>query len=126
MKKHAAMAVAAALLICLASPVLAGGNEDDLKVIKRAVRGGPGDGPGKSVKWLKVLITDRKSGSETVKITLPISIAKIIARCTKDKHIHTCQGDVDIAAALKDLEELSPMTLLEIVDDDAIIKVWLE
>ena len=126
MKKLAAIAAAAALLICLASPVLAGGNEDDLKVIKRAVKGGPDDGPGKSVKWFKVLITDRRSGSDTVRITLPISIAKILANCTKDKHLHTCKADVDIAAALRDLEDLSPMTLLEIVDDEATIKVWLE
>jgi hypothetical protein len=36
------------------------------------------------------------------------------------------KADIDIAAALKDLREMSPMTLVEIVDDDAKVKIWLE
>jgi len=78
------------------------------------------------VKWFKVLITDNKSGTDIVKVTLPISMAKLFGRCGKDKHLHMEKADIDIAAALKDLREMSPMTLVEIVDDDAKVKIWLE
>ena len=126
MKKYAAIAAAVAVLIYLAAPVFAGGHEDDLKVIKKAVKGGHPGEPGRAVKWFKVLIIDNKTGTEIVKVSLPISMAKLLAHCAKDKHMHTDKADIDIAAALRDLEELSPMTLLEIVDDDATVKIWLE
>lgn len=126
MKKYAAWAAAVAVMVCLAAPVLAGGNEDDLKVIKRAVRGDSSCEPGRPAKWLKVLVIDNKTGAETLKLTLPISLAKLLANCDKDRHVHMDKADVDIASALKDLEELGPMTLLEIVDDETTIKIWLE
>jgi hypothetical protein len=125
MKRYAILAVVV-VFIYLAAPVLAGGHEDDLKVIKRAVRGAPACESGRAVKWFKVLITDNKSGTDIVKVTLPISMAKLLSHCAKDKRVHTDKADIDIAAALKDLEDLSPMTLLEIVDDDATVKIWLE
>ena len=126
MRKYAALAAAVAVIVYLAVSVFAAGNEDDLKVIKKAVRGDSAGESGRPVKWFKVLIVDNTSGTEIVKLTLPISLAKILASCAKDKHVHMDKADVDIAAALKDLEELSPMTLLEIVDDEARIKIWLE
>jgi hypothetical protein len=126
MKKYAAWAAAVAVMACLAAPVLAGGNEDDLKVIKRAVRGDSACEPGRPAKWLKVLVIDNKTGAETLKLTLPISLAKLLANCDKDRHVHMDKADVDIASALKDLEELGPMTLLEILDDETTIKIWLE
>jgi len=126
MRRYAALVAAVVVFSYLAAPILAGGHEDDLKVIKKAVKGGHACEPGKAVKWFKVLITDNKSGTDIVKVTLPISMAKLFAHCAKDKHLRTDKADIDIAAALKDLEEMSPMTLLEIVDDGATIKIWLE
>jgi hypothetical protein len=126
MQKYAALAAAVAVMACLVAPVLAGGNEDDLKVIKRAVRGDSVGEPGRPAKWFKVLVIDNKTGTETLKLTLPISLAKLLADCDKDRHVHMDKADVDIASALKDLEKLAPMTLLEIVDDEATIKIWLE
>jgi len=126
MKKTAAIAAAVAVFICLAAPAFAGGEEDDLKVIKRAVKGGPDCAPGKSVKWFKVLVTDNRSGTEVVKLSLPIIIVRYLAHASKNGHMHTDRCDIDIAAALRELEELSPLTLLEIVDDDSTVKIWLE
>jgi hypothetical protein len=125
-KRYAALVVVAVVLAYLAAPVLAGGDEDDLRVIKKAVKGGHACEPGRAVKWFKVLITDNKSGTDIVKVTLPISLAKLFARCAKGKHLHMDKADVDIAAALKDLKEMGPMTLIKIVDDDATVKIWLE
>lgn len=126
MRRYAALVAAVVVFGYLAAPVLAGGHEDDLKVIKKAVKGGHACEPGKAVKWFKVLITDNKSGTDIIKVTLPISMAKLFAHCAKDKHLHMDKADIDIAAALKGLREMSPMTLVEIVDDDATVKIWLE
>jgi len=126
MKRYAALAAAIAVFVCLAAPVFADGHEDDLKVIKRAVKGASAREPGRAVRWFKVLVVDNRSGTETVKITLPISVARLLAHCGKGKHACTERADIDIAAALKDLDELSPLTLLEIVDHDATVKIWLE
>ena len=126
MRRYAALAVAAALVVYLTAPLLAGGHEDDLRVIKKAVRGGHACEPGKAVKWFKVVITDNKTGTDVVKLTLPIFLAKFLAHGSKDRHMHTDRCDIDVAAALRDLEKMSPMTLLEIVDDDATVKIWLE
>ena len=126
MKRYAAVVAAVVFFAYLAAPVLAGGHEDDLKVIKKAVKGNRACESGKAVRWFKVLITDNRSGTDIVKVTLPISMAKLLARCSKDRHLCTDKADIDIAAALKDLREMRPMTLVEIVDDDAKIKIWLE
>lgn len=126
MRKYAALGAALAFMASLAAPVLAAGNEGDLKVIKRAVRGNSACEPGRTAKWFKVLVFNNRSGTETLKLTLPISLAKILANCEKDKHMHMDRVDVDFAAALKDLEELAPMTLLEIIDEETIIRIWLE
>jgi len=126
MKKGTVLMAVAALLIVLAVPISAGGNEDDLRVIKKAVKGSTSIEPERTAKWFKVLVVDNKSGRETLKITLPISIAKLLAHCEKDRHAHMDRVDIDIAAALRDLEELSPMTLLEIVNEETTIRIWLE
>ena len=126
MKKRAVCAAVAALVIGLSAPILSVGSGDDLAVIKRAVKRDRSCEPGRVAKWFKVLVTDNKSGRETLKITLPISIARLLAHCEKDRHAHMGRADIDIAAALKDLEELTPMTLLEIVDGETTIKIWLE
>jgi hypothetical protein len=126
MKRFAALAAAAAVVASMAVPVFAAGNEDDLKVIKKAVRGDSACEPGQAVKWFKVLVIDHKSGTEVVKITLPISLAKLLANCDKDRHVRMDGADVDITSALKHLEELGPMVLLEIVDVEATVKIWLE
>ena len=126
MKRCAALAAVVVVFVYLAAPILAGGHEDDLTVIKKAVKGGHACEPGKPVKWFKILITDNKSRTDIVKVTLPISMAKLLAHCAKDKHLHMDKADIDVAAALKDLREMGPMTLIEIVDDDATVKIWLE
>lgn len=126
MKRWTVLATVIVVLVYLAAPVLATGSEDDLRVIKKAVKGGHSFEPGRAVKWFKILVTDNKSGTDTVKITLPISMARLLAHCAKDKHMHTDKADIDIEAALRGLDDMSPMTLLEIVDDDATVKIWLE
>jgi hypothetical protein len=125
MKKSAALTVVAAFVFFLAVPVLVSGNEDDLKVIKKAVRGSSCDS-GKPMKRFRVLISDKKSGGDVVKLTLPISLRKMLCHGSKDGHRHAGHVDKHRLAAIKDLEKCLPLTLLEIVDDGAKVKIWLE
>ncbi len=126
MKRWAALGAAAALVFCLAAPVFAAGEDDDLKVIKRAVKGGHACDPGKPMKWFRILVTDNESRTDIVKVNLPISLFKLLAHCSKDRHLHTGKADINVAAALRDLKNMSPIALLEIVDDGAKIKISLE
>lgn len=124
MRKWTALAGAAAFIFCLAAPVLAAGHEDDLSVIKKAVRGGPSCESEKSVKWFKVLITDKASRRDVVRINLPIFVAKHWGYGSKDKH-RRCESD-EAGAAIRELKKTGSLTLLEILGDDAKIIVWLE
>jgi hypothetical protein len=126
MKRHITLAVVLAILVGLAVPVFAGGREDDLQVIKRAVKGTQDCESGKPVKWFRVLITDHKSGKDVVKVNLPVSVAKLLAGCARDKHRRAGRSGRDFAAALKDLKKMGPLTLVEIAGDDAKVKIWLE
>jgi hypothetical protein len=124
MKKWTAWAGVLAFAISLAAPVLAAGNEDDLTVIKRAVRGGPSCERGQTVKWFKVRITDNASRKDVVKVNLPIFVAGPWGHGSKDKHRHCGNGEAK--SAIRKLKKIGSLTLLEICGDDAKIKVWLE
>jgi hypothetical protein len=126
MRRYATLAVVLAVLFGLAAPLLAGEREDDLQVIKRAVKGSHDRESGKPVKWFRVLITDHKSGKDVVKVNLPVSVAKLFGRCAKDGYRPKDRSRRDVAAALKHLKKRGPLTLVEIAGDDARIKIWLE
>lgn len=79
-------------------------------------------------KWFKVLIMDRHEKGEEVRITLPLSLIKGIACLASDKHVR-CHGrdlDLDFVEILDQLEKAGPLALIEIGDDEGMIKVWIE
>jgi hypothetical protein len=121
MRRWTALASVLAFAVCLAAPVAAAGNEDDLTVIKRAVRGGHASAPEKGLKWFKVLITDGAS-SDVVKVNLPIFAIGPREHGPKDRHPRGEKGE----AKARNLKKLGPLILLEILGDDAKIKIWLE
>jgi hypothetical protein len=124
MKKWTALAGAAVFIFCLAAPVIAAGHEDDLAVIKRAIRGGRSCESEKSVKWFNILITDNTSRRDVVRINLPIFVDRHWGHGSKDKHRH-CEND-KVKAAIRELKKMGSLTLLEILGEDAKIKIWLE
>jgi hypothetical protein len=126
MKRGTAVAGIAVFVFCLAASIAAAGEEDDLQVIKKAVECSHHGDHGKPAEWFRILITDDKSGGDVVKVTLPISLRKILTHVSKDGHHHPCHGDHQKSEAIKCLEELLPLTLLEIIDDGTKVKVWLE
>jgi hypothetical protein len=124
----AAIAVLAVLAIgASAAPVIAA-HEDDFKAIQKAVKQNPAYEEGKEVHWFKVLITDSKSNESKVKITLPIALIELILSCDDTRHVKVDGGkcEVDLKALWAELKKAGPMALIEIEDDGAVIKVWLE
>jgi hypothetical protein len=111
----------------VAAPAIAA-NRDDFKVIQKAVKQNPAYEEGKEVKWFKVLITDGKTNEAKVKVTLPIALVEVLINCTDSRHFKIDDGDcdIDLKAVWAALKQAGPMALIEIQEDGAVIKVWLE
>jgi hypothetical protein len=107
---------------------LANVKNDDLQTIKKAVKENPNYEPGREVKWFKVLVTDTKSNKDRVKITRPLVLVEAFAKCADDKelHIHNHHCDINFDELLTELKKAGPTALIELYEDDELVKVWLE
>jgi hypothetical protein len=127
MKKTALVILGIFCLGILAAPAIAA-NHNDFKAIQKAVKKNPAYEPGREAKWLKILITDSRDKEERVSVTLPLSLIELILGCTDSRHFKVDDGDceIDLKALFADLKKAGPAALIEIRDDGAVIKVWLE
>jgi hypothetical protein len=127
MKKTTLIILAVLGIGLVAAPAVAA-NHNDFKIIQKAVKQNPAYEEGKEVKWFKVLITDGKTNDAKVKVTLPIALVEVLINCTDSRHFKIDDGncDIDLKAVWAALKQAGPMALVEIEDDGAIIKVWLE
>ncbi|HEK84741.1 MAG: hypothetical protein ACPLZD_02115 [Candidatus Saccharicenans sp.] len=103
-------------------------DRDDYQVIKKAVQENPKVEPVKEVKWFKVLVVDNKSGKEKVKITMPIALVEIFARCADNKEVQmkNMGGKLNIEELLAELKKAGPLSIVEINEEEETVKVWLE
>ncbi len=102
-------------------------NDSDLQAIKKAVKDNPQVKAGQEVKWFKVLITDTTTNKDKVKITLPISLIEMVLEAEHDRfRINRDEYYVDIREIFRELKKAGPMALIEVYEDDEIIKVWFE
>ena len=127
MKKISLVILGVFCLGILAAPAVAA-NHNDFKAIQKAVKKNPDYEPGREAKWLKILITDSRDKEERVSVTLPLSLVELILGCTDSRHFKVDDGDceIDLKAIFKDLKKAGPAALIEIRDDGALIKIWLE
>ena len=128
MKKTSIAVLTVLAVAFLSVPALRAQNHDDFQAIQKAVKQNPAYEEGKEVKWFKVLITDTKTGKDKVRITLPLAVIEILVNCSDDKPMklkeHGC--DIDFKALFAELKKVGPMSLIELVDEGELIKVWLE
>jgi hypothetical protein len=151
----AAVAVAVAMAAAAGVVVAAGqgaGPEDDLTVVKRAVaqstpvapaEAGPvrteGEEPpsasapprrttGKEPTWLKVRVTEKGSGRKKVTINLPLALVRAIDDgspidfgCGGVRRRHC---SIRLAEVLATLE--AGQDIVEVDDEDALVRVWVE
>ena len=128
MKKTAIAVLAVVALTFLAAPVLRAAATNDFQAIQKAVKQNPAYEEGKEVKWFKVLITDTKTGKDKLRVTLPLALIEALVKCADDKDMKFKeQGcDVDLKVLFAELKKAGPMALIEVMDEGALIKVWLE
>jgi hypothetical protein len=102
---------------------LYGGSKEDLAAIKKAVKSKK---KGKDFTFFKILVTDTRTNKVIVRITLPISLAEILADCTEGKINLRNRCRLDLKKILTELKKGGPFTFVEICDDDETVKIWFE
>ena len=116
------------LMIGLTAAPAAAAKHDDFKAIQKAVKHNPNYEEGREVRWFKVEIMDGHSHAGKLKITLPVAIIELVLSLGDTRHVRLDDGEceVDLRALWKELKKAGPMALIELRDDDALIKIWLE
>lgn len=103
-------------------------DRDDYQVIKKAVQDSPRAEVKGEVKWFKMLVVDNRTGKEKVKITMPIALVEIFARCAEDKEVKvkSMETKINMEELLAELKKAGPLSIIEVYEDDETVKVWLE
>jgi hypothetical protein len=127
MKKIAFVILGVFCLGILAVPAVAA-NHNDFKAIQKAVKKNPAYERGREAKWLKILITDSRDKEERVSVTLPLALIELILGSTDSRHfkVDDSNCEIDLKALFADLKKAGPAALIEIREDGALIKIWLE
>jgi len=154
MKQWAAVMVALGLAVTAGAGLAASG-EDDLAIVKKAVAspnpararaaGAAASAhattsesrvvaqavrTGREPQWFKVRVVDRGTGRKKVTINLPLSLVRALGDDTIDWGCRNGEGDrekchsVRLSEVLRSLE--AGQELVEIEDDEATVKVWVE
>jgi hypothetical protein len=153
MKQWTAFTVALALAGTTGAGLAASG-EDDLAIVKKAVaspapararearatasqaapapaaEAAPRARTGREPQWFKVRVVDRGTGRKKVTINLPLSLVRALGDDTIDWGCRSDNGDRDkchsvrLSEVLRSLE--TGQELVEIEDDEATVKVWVE
>ena len=126
--KKAAIVGLAVFVLGLAPVYALTEDNPDLQAVRKAVKENPHFKQGGEAKWFKVLVTDIDTGKDKVKITMPLSLVEIFMRAAGDKNLRVDldDGDLDLKQVFRELKKLGPMALIEICEDDELIKIWLE
>lgn len=132
MRKTTLIILALFVIGALAAPTAAA-NRNDFKIIQAAVKKSPNPQyvEGREIRWFKVLIQDSRSGHAALRLTLPVALIELILSCDDTRHVKFDDDrhgncEVDLKALWAELKKAGPMAIVQIEDDGAIVKVWLE
>lgn len=122
MKKNLLMVIVIiAVFAMIAALPVSGDSAQDYKVIKKASDSKTGG----EVQWFKLTVYDTKEKKNKVKITIPLAIVELFA--AKDDKVKIAdKEDIDVKEVLALLKKNGPMTLIEIEEEDQVVKIWLE
>jgi hypothetical protein len=128
MKKNTVFVLVLILMGFFSAGAVFADSDDDFQAVKKAVKDNPQYDPGKEAKWFKVLVTDMQTNKDKVKITLPISLVELFMKCTDNKNLRIDRDeyDIDLKELFAELKKVGPMALIEVYEDDEIVKIWLE
>lgn len=115
-------------LLFLTSSLVLAVDKDDYQLIKKAVQEASKTEPAKEVKWFKILVTDTKTGKEKVRVTLPIALVEIFARCADSKEVKLGRDGcrLNLPELLAELKKAGPLAIIEVNEESEKLKVWLE
>ena len=128
MKNKTALILGIFIVNIIAFGLLQAEGNDDIQAIKKAVKENPQYKPGSEAKWFKVLVTDTRTKKDKVKITLPVSLVELVMKCTHDRHLRVNRDeyDIDLKELFMELKKLGPTALIEVYEDEELVKIWLE
>ena len=128
MKKVTALILGVLILNIIAIGILHAERDDDIQAIKKAVKENPQYKRGTEAKWFKVLVTDIRTKKNKVKITLPVSLIELIMKCTDDNHLRVNRDEynINLKELFVELKKLGPTALIEVYEDEEVVKIWLE
>ena len=128
MKRITVLVLALIMVGFFSAGLVLADSDDDLQAVKKAVKENPQYDPGKEAKWFKVLVTDAQTKKDKVKITLPISLVELFMKCADNKNLRIDRDeyDIDLKELFAELKKVGPMALIEVYEDDEIVKIWLE
>ncbi len=138
--------LAAALAVALAAPALAGTAQDDLQAVKRAVLAQstsparpPAEDPatvrrdplaerGKAPAWFRVRIVEKGGKRGRVSVNLPIGFVRTLGDEWPIPSYHGCRKRDRCGATLGEILRAldGGQSLVEIEDDDASVRVWID
>jgi len=127
-KKVTALILGVLILNIIAIGILHAERDDDIQAIKKAVKENPQYKRGTEAKWFKVLVTDIRTKKNKVKITLPVSLIELIMKCTDDNHLRVNRDEynINLKELFVELKKLGPTALIEVYEDEEVVKIWLE
>jgi hypothetical protein len=112
-----------AFVLAAAMPVI-GNSANDYKIIKNAVKG---KSSSSEITWFRLEIKDLKDKKVTLKLKVPIALVDLLSDSIDDE---ICIGrdkkNIDFKKMLKVLKKNGPTTLLEVTDEDAVLRIWFE
>lgn len=128
MKKVASLVLILFVMGVILPSFLLADSKDDIQTIKKAVKKNPDYKAGEEVKWFKLLVTDNKTKTDKVKITVPISLIETLLKCVDEDDLKIDKDDceIDLKELFRELKELGPTVIIEITEDDETVKVWFE
>lgn len=81
----------------------------------------------KDNRMIKLLVVDKASGKEEVKLTLPLALLEWAAECCPEETVHLkgkCR--ISLEKLLNMMKKSGNQTLLEVDEEDQRIKIWIE
>ena len=128
MKKVTALILGILILNIIANGILHAERDDDIQAIKKAVKENPQYKRGTEAKWFKVLVTDIRTKKNKVKITLPVSLIELIMKFTDYNHLRVNRDEynINLKELFVELKKLGPTALIEVYEDEEVVKIWLE
>ena len=125
MKKTIFVTILILVFMFTSFSILNSSSTEDYKAIKKAVKKKNTKRQGE-LTWFKLTVTDNFSKKIKVRIKLPIAIVDWLSECTDGSFRIRNKCTINLKRILKDLKKSKKFTILEMEDEDDIVKIWVE